>query len=249
MGNKKNFGEKLEKFFAGKGFYIVLFLCVAVIGVSAYFLFTDRGADVEDVSGTESEIGEVVAPQNEDPEMVIPPVTDEVEEPEVAAEPDESLEKATDTEETGSWTEKNAETAVTAQFIWPLNGEIDLPYSVTALIYNKKLGDWRTHDGVDISAPIGTQVVAVSAGQVISVESDDMGGMTVVIEHAGGLRSMYSNLAEVPTVCAGDNVMTGEVIGAVGATASGETKENPHLIFKMTLDGQSVNPSDYLPPR
>jgi len=249
MGNKKSFGEKLEKFFAGKGFYIVLFLCVAVIGVSAYFLFTDSGADVEEVSGAESEIGEVIAPQNEDPEMVVPPVTEQEDEAEVAAEPEESLEEATDTEETGSWTEQNAETAVTAQFIWPLNGEIDLPYSVTALIYNKKLGDWRTHDGVDISAPLGSQVIAVSAGQVISVETDDMNGMTVVIEHAGGLRSIYSNLAEVPTVYVGDNVMTGEVIGAVGATATGETKENPHLIFKMTLDGQSVNPSDYLPPK
>lgn len=249
MGNKKSFGEKLEKFFAGKGFYIVLFLCVAVIGVSAYFLFTDRGADVEDVSGMSNGIGEVIAPQNEDPEMAIPPETEEETVGEEATEPDQSLEKATETEETGSWTEGNAETAVTAQFVWPLEGDIDLPYSVTALIYNKKLGDWRTHDGVDIAAPLGTQVLAVSAGQVESVTNDNMGGMTVVVEHAGGLRSIYSNLASVPTVYEGDNVMTGEVIGAVGTTAPGETKENPHLVFKMTLDGQSVNPSDYLPPR
>lgn len=249
MGNKKSFGEKLEKFFAGKGFYIVLCLCVAVIGVSAYFLFTDRGADVEEISGTESEIGEVIAPNNEDPEMAVPPDTEEEQDAEVVAEPEENLEQATDTDETGSWTEQNAETAVTAQFIWPLEGNIEVPYSVTALIYNKKLGDWRTHDSVDVAAPLGTQVLAVSAGQVESVKTDNMGGMTVIIQHAGGLRSVYSNLAEVPTVLAGDNVMTGEVIGAIGATATGETKENPHLIFKMTLDGQSVNPSDYLPPR
>ncbi|NLH00961.1 MAG: M23 family metallopeptidase [Clostridiales bacterium] len=249
MGNKKSFGEKLEKFFAGKGFYIVLILCVAVIGVSAYFLFSGRRADVEEVSGTENEIGEVAVPQNEDPEMVLPPETEQELNSEEASEQDESLEEATKTEETGSWTKKDAETAAAAQFIWPLEGEIDMPYSVTALIYNKKLGDWRTHDGVDISAPLGTQVLAVSAGQVESVTTDDMGGTTVIIQHAGGLKSIYSNLAEVPTVYAGDNVMTGEVIGAVGATAPGETKENPHLIFKMTLDGQSVNPSDYLPPR
>ena len=108
------------------------------------------------------------------------------------------------------------------------------------------MGDWRVSEGIEISAPLGAQVISVAAGQVESVSPDDMGGMTVVILHSGGLRSVYSNLAAVPTVYQGDNVMTGEVIGAVGATAPGETKENPHLCFSMTLDGVSVDPNDYL---
>ena len=248
MDDKKSFGEKLEAFFAGKGFYIVLFLCVAVIGVSAYYLFTGGRSDVEEMPEANSVYEEYSEPFNDDPELVVPPEI----EPEVVQEPepeDATLENATATEETGTWTEQQAETAVTAQYIWPMQGDIDLPYSVTALIYNKKMGDWRTHDGVDISAPLGTQVLAASAGQVEKVYTDDIGGMTVIIEHAGGLKTVYSNLAAVPTVYEGDSVMTGEVIGAVGATASGETKDNPHLCFKMTLDGQSVDPSDYLPPR
>lgn len=247
MADKKSFGEILEAFFGGKGFYIVLSLCVAVIGISAYFLFTGNKTDVEDLSQANSGIEQAIEPLNEDPEMAVPPEL--IEEPESEEAADESLSNATDTEETGSWTEQQAETAVTAQYIWPLEGEIELPYSVTALIYNKKLGDWRTHDGVDIAAPLGTQVLAACTGQVESVKMDDLGGMTVVIQHAGGLRSVYSNLAAMPTVYEGDNIMTGEVIGAVGITAAGETKDNPHLCFKMTLDGQSVNPSDYLPPR
>ena len=43
---KKGFGESLEAFFAGKGFYIVLFLCVAVIGVSAWAMLTGKGTNV-----------------------------------------------------------------------------------------------------------------------------------------------------------------------------------------------------------
>ena len=85
--------------------------------------------------------------------------------------------------------------------------------------------------------------------QVLAALSFIPEGMTVVIEHAGGLRSIYSNLAATPTVCTGDDIMTGEVIGAVGATAPGENREDPHLCFKMTLDGQSVNPMDYLPAK
>jgi len=247
MADKKSFGERLEAFFAGKGFYIVLVLCVAIIGVSAYFLFTGSKSNVEENTGSGFE--EVTAPQNEDPEMAAPPEVVEQPDAEDADEQNTALDNATDTEETGTWTEQQAETAVEAQYIWPIEGQIDVPYSVTALIYNTKMGDWRTHDGVDIAAPLGTQVLAVCAGQVEKVYTDDMGGMTVIIQHAGGLRSIYSNLAAVPTVYEGDNVMTGEVIGAVGTTAAGETKDNPHLCFKMTLDGQSVNPSDYLPPR
>ena len=73
-----------------------------------------------------------------------------------------------------------------------------------------------------------------------------MGGMCVTILHADGVRSIYSNLAAIPTVYEGDNVMTGEVIGSVGATAPGETKDDPHLCFSMTKDGVSVDPNEYL---
>ncbi|MFB0919889.1 MAG: M23 family metallopeptidase [Oscillospiraceae bacterium] len=249
MADKKSLGEKLEAFFSGKGFYIVLFLCVAVIGVSAYMLFRGNGNDVEETSGVNSGYSEAIGPLNDESEMANPPEVAEVPDTDEDAVLDESLENATRNEETGNWTEQQTDTAVSAQYIWPLAGDIDMPYSVTALIYNEKMGDWRTHDGVDISAPLGTQVLAVCAGQVEKVYQDDMGGMTVIIEHAGGIRSIYSNLASVPTVYEGDNVMTGEIIGAVGATAPGETKDNPHLCLKMTLDGQSVNPCDYLPPR
>ncbi|MEG2368189.1 MAG: M23 family metallopeptidase [Oscillospiraceae bacterium] len=252
MGNKKSFGQKLENFFAGKGFYIVLFLCVAVIGVSAFFLLAGLGADVDELyenpveaNGSLSDDGEMP------PELVVPP--DGAEETPAMAEQepvvDESLVKSEDTTQTGTWTEQAAESAASALFVWPLQGEIDLPYSVTALVYNKKMGDWRTNAGIDIAATLGTQVLAVSSGRVESIETTDLGGVTLVIEHAGGVRSIYANLAETPTVAVDDSITSGEVIGAVGVSAVGETKEHPHLCFSMTLDGQSVNPADYLPTR
>lgn len=245
MSEKKSFGEKLNDFFAGKGFYIVLSLCVAVIGISAYYLLSNRGTDVEDAQMANSTIDERLhdAAPRETP-VSIPPQTDNK-----PAEKDEPASAAEEDGEAPVWNEQQADAAASAQFIWPLEGEITLPYSVTALVYHEKLGDWRTHDALNISAPLGTQVQAVSTGTVESVGYDDMGGMTVVIEHAGGIKSIYSNLASVPTVYEGDNVMTGEVIGSLGATAPGETAEAPTLSLKMTLDGHSVDPTDYLPPR
>jgi len=254
MSEKKGFDEKLNNFFTGKGFYIVLSLCLIVIGVSTYYLLSTRKANVEEPE-TQMANTEAAPPHKE---TVLPrdtPVTLPEDEPEapVINEEDEPV-MSTEGEAGGEndtpvWNEQQAEAAAAAPFIWPLEGEVTLPYSVTSLIYHEKFGDWRTHDSVEISAPLGTQVQAVSTGKVESVAFDDMGGMTVVIEHAGGIRSIYSNLAAVPTVYEGDNVMTGEVIGSVGTTAPGETAEAPTLHLKMTLDGQSVNPIDYLPER
>ncbi len=244
MSNNKGSGGRLEAFFAGKGFYIVLFLCVAVIGVSAYMLLTNSGTDVDN----DIQTGSASSSQS------IPGIDSELQQPEepVMAEqlPQETPAAVTEPPQTAPAAEVQQEPQVpVAQYIWPLEGTIELPYSVTALVYNKKLGDWRTSDGVEIAAALGTQVMASGSGRVQSVTRTDMGGTTVVIEHAGGLVSVYSNLAELPTVYEGDDVMTGEVIGSVGATAPGETPENPHLCFKMKLDGQSVDPSEYLPPR
>lgn len=243
MSNKKSFDEKLNNFFAGKGFYIVLVLCVAVIGVSAYFLLTDRGTDVDDKS-----LSNAIAPRVSTAPVTPLPTPDELpnDDPE---QPTDSQQEDVVSEETEVWTEQETEAAANAQFIWPLEGEIILPYSMASLIYNDTMGDWRTHDGVDLTAALGTQVLAVCGGKVESVTMDDLGGMTVVIAHAGGLRSIYSNLAAVPTVYEGDNVMTGEVIGSLGTTAPGQNQENPRLCLRMTLDGQSVDPSEYLPVR
>ena len=251
MNEKKYSGGKLDKFFAGKGFYIVLFLCIAVIGVSSYYLFADTGTDVD------TSLSQTVLPEIQNPPVIAPaPKTERPpaanDDPPAAEMPEEEEEPAildSAPAEVEVWSEQSAEAATSAHLVWPLDGEITLPFSVTSLIYNPTLGDWRTNDNVSLAAPLGTQVVAVSSGLVTSVTHDDLRGMSVIIEHAGGLQSVYSNLAAVPTVYEGDSVVTGEVIGAVGATAPGETTENSHLILKILLDGQPVNPGDYLPGR
>ncbi len=132
-------------------------------------------------------------------------------------------------------------------FIWPLNGSISVPYSPDALIYDRTMGDWRTHDGVDLAAPLGTKVMAAADGVVTDIVADEMYGTTVVIDHGAGVVSEYSNLTEMPTVKIGDSVTMSSVIGAIGNTALCESGEVTHLHFRMTVNGESVNPSEYLP--
>lgn len=261
MDTKRSFGQKLEAFFMGKGFYIVLALCVVATGFAAYMLLRNNESDVEETSALydyeyeynyDEDMAQEPAVQEEIPDLEA--IEEEARQQansmeDTTAEPPTEAEPEEEAEETGEWTEGNSGIAVNAEFVWPVMGEISLPYSVAALVFNETMGDWRTHDGIDIEAQLGTQVVAAGTGKVLSVSTDPVKGTTVVIEHAGGLKSSYSNLAEVPTVYEGDSIMTGEVIGAVGNTAVGETEDNPHLQFSMTLDGQSVNPVDHLPEK
>ncbi|MDE6280811.1 MAG: M23 family metallopeptidase, partial [Oscillospiraceae bacterium] len=128
-----------------------------------------------------------------------------------------------------------------------VKGTIIADFSVEALAYDETMGDWRTHSGLDIAAPLGTQVLAAANGTVSAIEQDDMLGTVVKIDHGQGLVSEYANLAAVPTVSVGDEVTTGAVIGSVGETAAGESGRQAHLHYALLKDGQAVNPVDYLP--
>lgn len=248
---KKSFSTKLEAFFAGKGFYIVLFLCVAVIGVSAWAMLAGNEIENDDMS-----LSAVYGADGDEDAQSVGSVTYTTIEESVSLggmdssdAGDEPAAEAPAVEETltvQTGTAVAADTAATF-FVWPVNGEIENGYSVDTPVYNRTMADWRTHDGVDIAAETGTQVKSTANGTVESISDDGMYGTTVVINHGGGLCSSYSNLAETPTVSVGETVSAGQVIGSVGTTALCEIGEPAHLHFAMSLNGASVDPTAYMP--
>lgn len=233
MQNEKS--GRLDKFFAGKGFYIVLALCVIVIGISAYSLAKEADTPADGLNP-----GMSAAQQTRSPEpSTQPPVSTEAPKP-VDAPNEEDVVSAGTLTQDDVWPEQTA-------WRWPVSGEIERGYSVEALSYDVTMADWRTHDGVDILAQQGEVVVAAGDGEVISVTQDDLYGTTVVIDHGSGIKTTYSNLAETPTVAAGDKVKSGDVIGSVGKTALCEIGQGSHMHFAMSRDGASVDPTVYLP--
>ncbi len=233
MQNEKS--GRLDRFFAGKGFYIVLALCVIVIGISAYSLAVS-GTDAPDGLNA----GMSAARQSERPaESSQPPVSTEAPKPVEAPEAEDVIAEGTLTQD-DEWPEQTV-------WRWPVSGEIERGYSVEALSYDVTMADWRTHDGIDILAPQGEVVVAASDGEVVSVTQDDLYGTTVVIDHGEGIKTTYSNLADTPTVAAGDRVKGGDVIGSVGKTALCEIGQGSHMHFAMSRDGASIDPTVYLP--
>ncbi len=248
--SKKPFFERAEAFFAGKGFYIVLFLCVTVIGVSAWSLLTgggktQRDADVGIAAANMNPGKTVIADAAPTPGVTPRPSPATTPAATAAPTPEPIAPEKTDAPAPVQTSAPAAE--VRDYYIWPTAGPIENGYSMAALVFNRTMQDWRTHDGIDIATELGAQVKALTNGKVTQVYDDDLFGTTVVISHRGGLESIYSNLAAAPTVAVGDQVVTGQIIGSVGDTALCETGEVCHLHFAMRRDGESVDPTDYLP--
>lgn len=131
------------------------------------------------------------------------------------------------------------------KFIVPLEGEIYKDYSESTLIYSETLEEWTVHLGVDIKAEKGTPVVAAEDGTVESIKNDPRYGLTVIIEHENGFKTIYSNLQTAEFVQEGQAVEKGKTIASVGENASFEISEGAHLHFEMTKDGEKVNPTIY----
>lgn len=235
---KRPMKERFSDFMAGKGFYIVLLLCVAALGVSGYYLFSGTEDPGQTVSGP-ARVTVTAQPSA----AVVPPSTAT---PTPAATPAPTAAPSPAAKATEAPAPAPA-TATASVFTWPVKGEVLRAYTVEALAYDRTMGDWRVHDGIDIAAAAGTQVMAPAGGTVADLYTDDLMGTTVVISHADGVMSTCSNLAAVPSVEIGDSVRTGDVIGSVGQTAIGESAEASHLHLSMTKDGVSVDPTDYLP--
>ena len=128
----------------------------------------------------------------------------------------------------------------------PVSGAVLNDYSGDNLVYSKTMQDWRTHNGIDFAANEGDDVLAAADGTVEAITDNGMFGKTIIILHDGGIRSIYSNLAEDAAVAVGDNVLSGSVIGKVGNSAAAEVTENSHLHFEVSVNEESVNPHDYL---
>lgn len=238
---KKSFYHRFSDFIEGKGFYIVLALCIAAIGVSGWFLYAGltRGEEMDPVAGTAS----ITVTPSPAVSASIQPVK-----PTVTAAPRPTATLPASAAVTPSAvpqptpTPRSAPTSLT----WPVQGEVITGYTVDALAYDVTMGDWRTHSGLDIAAPAGTEVRAAASGIVTEVTQDVMLGTTVVIDHGGAVSTTCANLAAVPTVEVGDSVTAGDVIGSVGATAIAESALPSHLHFSVARDGVSIDPMELL---
>lgn len=217
--------QEKKRGWAGKGFYIVLILCAAAIGVSSYVIF----------NGDDEEIPEPVSAE------IRLPAAESAE-----TEANKATESAVVLPKTPVSAEKQTEetTEVSAEPVWlrPVEGAVSRSFSGDTLVYSSTLGDWRTHNGTDFAVPVGTEVKAIGKGVVTEVGDKGVLGMSVVVEHAGGYQAVYANLDEEVPIKVGDEVNGGDVIGKVGKTMLTEVGEQEHLHLEVMKSGRYIDP-------
>ena len=118
-------------------------------------------------------------------------------------------------------------------------GKVAAPYSGDELVYSATLGDWRTHNGVDVTAAAGTAVPAVRAGRVTLVDADALWGGVVEVLDAQGRVWRYCGVDSGCVV--GEDVAAGDVVGTVAAIPA-EADLDAHVHLECLKDGAWVEP-------
>lgn len=231
MQNDKS--NKFTRMWKEKGYYIILSLCIVAVGVSGYFFIT--GAREEQASLSVPVTVEKPADEKTPVTTTTPAEEKTTEQP----KPEQSAPASAETE----LTDASAEEPLA---VMPVNGSVTQDYAMDHLTYHATTQDWRVHNGVDLSAAVGSTVKAARAGTVTAVYEDEYYGTTVVIQHDNGYTSHSCNLAAETQVAAGDLVAAGDVIGTIGQTALIETAEEPHLHFEVYQNGEPVDPAGFL---
>ena len=124
---------------------------------------------------------------------------------------------------------------------WPVPGYTSIT-SEYGMRVHPITGAYKLHTGVDIGAPIGTSFVAAANGIVSKATYNPAYGNMVIIDHGGGVQTLYAHGDEI-IAQVGQTVARGDEVLKVGSTGY---STGPHAHFEIRINGQTVNPIEFL---
>ena len=127
---------------------------------------------------------------------------------------------------------------VGGKFQWPLPAVNNVVTCVYGMRTHPITGVYKLHTGVDLRAGSGTTIYAANKGKVITSTYNTAYGNYVVIDHGGGVATLYAHMTK-RLVSVGDTVKQGQKIGTVGSTGY---STGPHLHFEIIKDGDYIDP-------
>lgn len=128
------------------------------------------------------------------------------------------------------------------ELAWPIPGYTRIT-SKYGMRTHPITGVYKLHTGVDVSAPMGANFIAANDGIVIKAEYNSAYGNMVIIDHGGGVSTLYAHGSEI-MVNVGDTVKRGEtVVLKVGSTGY---STGPHAHFEVRLNGVVTDPLPYI---
>lgn len=241
--------KKQSSAVGGRGFYAALSLCVAMVGAACFYAYNHTSTPIrkKPAESSYSTTLTTTAPQQTHTvsttapvqTMTLPAATTK-DAQEAAAILHRTTEAVTEPP-APAMTEATVETP-----IFPVDGDVLQPYSSGELVKSPTTGIWQTHNGMDIGAPLGTDVLCCADGTVSSIDHDALWGVRVTVLHPDGTVTRYSNLNENLNVFAGQNIERGTRIGTIGATADVESTMDSHLHFEVLQNDKFIEPAEYL---
>lgn len=124
---------------------------------------------------------------------------------------------------------------------WPVVGNILMNYSMNQVIYYETLNQYRYNPSIVIESTVGTPITAAADGKVLSIRENVETGGTIVCDLGDGYELTYGQL-ENYAVSEGDYVEKGDILGYVAEPSIFYSEEGCNVYFKMTKDGEPVNP-------
>lgn len=242
--NKNEFDNK-KSAKNNTGFYIALTICIATIAAAAWTTYgsvADYNGRVQETTSLPSEdvkVNNDVSGQEYESSAEEISVSRQTSETEMSKTESSLSESSAEISEPSYNTAENSRDTSprppfeTCTIIKKFSPDAPVKYATTS--------DWRTHQGIDISAKNGEAVHAVRNGTVKSVYSDVMLGNIVCIEHIGGYTAYYCGLTDNPNVSEGDIVYAGDTIGYVG-TVPIEMLDGEHIHLEVRKDGKFIDP-------
>lgn len=153
-------------------------------------------------------------------------------------------------ENTNKNSEKNNNTSTEKvedpEFKMPVTGDIMKEFAENKLVYSNTLDLWATHNGIDIQAEKTSVVKASADGTITSIKNDPRYGLTIIMEHVNGYKTIYANLLSTEFVKEGEKVKQGQSIATVGNSGAFEISDEPHLHFELIKDNEQQDPELYL---
>lgn len=125
--------------------------------------------------------------------------------------------------------------------VWPIVGDVLINYSMDKTIYFPTLQQYKYNPAIVIAANQGESISAAANGRVTSVTYDPVIGNTVVMDLGNGYELTYGQLENI-IVSEGSYVSVGDGIGTVASPTKYYSLEGTNVYFKLTKDGEPINP-------
>lgn len=129
----------------------------------------------------------------------------------------------------------------TDTLVWPVVGNVLINYSMDKTVYFPTLDQYKYNPAIVIAANEGDMITAAAAGKVTSVFEDPQIGQAVTMDLGNGYEITYGQLKEI-LVSEGSYVSMGDMIASVAAPTKYYSIEGTNVYFKLTKDGNPVNP-------